>query len=65
MMSNVLIHSEISNKECIIIVNKKWKYRRLKNDIRMMKNQRSDAEKNKLNKRIEISKIIRQNNENP
>ena len=30
----------------------------------MMKNQRSDAEENKLNKRTEISKIIRQNNEN-
>ena len=59
MMSNVLIHSEISNKECTTIVNKKWKYRRLKNDIRMMKNQRSDAEE-----RTEISKIIRQNNEN-
>ena len=64
MMSNVLIHSEISNKECTTIVNKKWKYRRLKNDIRMMKNQRSDAEENKLNERTEISKIIWQNNEN-
>ena len=30
----------------------------------MMKNQRSDAEENKLNERTEISKIIRQNNEN-
>ena len=65
MMSKVLIDSEISHKEYATIINEEEKYRRLKEDTRMMKSQRNDAEKDKLikeSKRIGINKIIWQNN---
>ena len=65
MMSKVLIDSEISHKEYATIINEEEKYRRLKEDTRMMKSQRNDAEKDKLireGKRIGINKIIWQNN---
>ena len=65
MISKVLIDSEISHKEYATIINEEEKYRRLKEDTRMMKSQRNDAEKDKLikeGKRIGINKIIWQNN---
>ena len=65
MMSKVLIDSEISHKEYATIINEEEKYRRLKEDTRMVKSQRNDAEKDKLikeSKRIGINKIIWQNN---
>ena len=65
MMSKVLIDSEISHKEYATIINEEEKYRRLKEDTRMMKSQRNDGEKDKLikeSKRIGINKIIWQNN---
>ena len=46
---------------------KKRYYRRLKEDIRIMKSQRSNSEKDKLiedGKRIRMNKIIRQDNGN-
>ena len=48
-------------------INKEEKYRRLKEDIKMIKSQISYAEKNKLIKeckRIGINEVIRQNNKN-
>lgn len=48
-------------------INKEEKYRRLKEDIKMIKSQISYAEKNKLikeGKRIGINEVIRQNNKN-
>ena len=49
-------------------INEEEKCRRLKEDIKMMKSQKCDAEKDKLieeDKLIGISKIIRLNDENP
>ena len=42
-MSQVLIGFEVSQEEYATIINEEEKYRRLKEDIRMMKSQRSDA----------------------
>ena len=51
IISQALIDSEISQKEYITIINEVKKWRRHKEGIRMMKNQRSDTEKDKLNRR--------------
>ena len=67
MISKALLDSEISHEEYTTIINEEEKYRSLKEDIRMMKSQRSNVEKDKLfkkGKRIGIGKIIRQNNGN-
>ena len=67
LIHQALIHSNISHEECTTIISEEEKYRRMKEDVRMTKSQRSDAEKNELNeesKKIKINKIIRQNNEN-
>ena len=67
MISKALLDSEISHEEYTTIINEEEKYRRLKEDIRMMKSQRSNVEKDKLfkkGKRIGIGKIIRKNNGN-
>ena len=45
MISKALIDSDISHEEYTTIINEEKKYRRLKEDIRMMKSQRSDPEK--------------------
>ena len=58
IISKSFIDSEISHEELTTIVNEEEKHRRLKEDIRMMKSQRSDAEKGKLigeSKTIEIN----------
>ena len=44
-VSKALINNEISHEDFTTIINKKAKYRELKESIRMMKSQRSDAEK--------------------
>lgn len=44
-ISNALIDSEINHEEYTTVINEEEKYRRLKEDIRMMKSQRKDAEK--------------------
>ena len=48
MISQALIDFEISHENYTFFISEKKKYRRLKESIRMMKNQRSDAEKVKL-----------------
>ena len=48
MISRALIDFEISRENYTFFISEEKKYRRLKESIRMMKNQRSDAEKVKL-----------------
>ena len=48
MISQALIDFEISHENYAFFISEEKKYRRLKESIRMMKNQRSDAEKIKL-----------------
>ena len=48
MISQALIDFEISHENYTFFISEKKKYRRLKESIRMMKNERSDAEKVKL-----------------
>ena len=48
MISQALIDFEISRENYTFFISEEKKYRRLKESIRMMKNQRIDAEKVKL-----------------
>lgn len=62
-----LICLETSHEKYKTIINEEEKYGILKEDIRLMKSQRSNAKKmhwRKKVKKIKISEIIRQNNEN-
>ena len=43
--SEALINNEISYEDFMTIINEEKKYRKLKESIRMINNQRSDAEK--------------------
>ena len=55
-----LINSEINPKDFMTIINEEKKYRKLKENIRMMNSQRSDTEKNNLiekGKKIGINKV--------
>ena len=64
MISKVLIDSLFSHKQYATIINRE-KYRARKEDIRMIKSQRSDVEKEKSIEEginIGIIKIIGQNN---
>ena len=59
-----LINNEISHEDFTTIINEEKNNRELKENIRMMKSQRSDTEKNDLieeGKRKGIDEIIRQN----
>ena len=47
-ISETLINNEISHEDFLTIINEGKKYRKLKENIRMMINQRSDTEKIKL-----------------
>ena len=63
-ISKVLIGNSISQEDFITIINEKIINRALIESIRMMKIQRSGIEINKLikdDKRIDIDRIIRQN----
>ena len=65
IISEAFIDSEISNEEYTTIINEQENYRRLKEDIRIIRSQRSDTEKRKLTiegKINRINKITRQNN---
>ena len=69
LISQALIDLEISNKEFKTIVDKKEKYEKMKENIRMIKSQKVDElKKDELNEqegeKIETNKIIRENNEN-
>ena len=44
-ISKALINNEISHEDFMTIINEERKYRELKESIRMMNSQRSDAEK--------------------
>ena len=43
MISNALIDSEVGHEDYTTIINEEEKYRRLKEDLRMMTSQRSNA----------------------
>ena len=63
-ISEALINNEISHEDFMTILNEEKKYRELKESIRMMNSQRSDAEKNDLieeGKTIYINKVIKLN----
>ena len=63
-ISEALINNEISHEDFMTFINEEKKYRELKESIRMMNSQRSDAEKIKLieeGKKIGINKVIKPN----
>ena len=63
-ISEALINNEISHEDFMTILNEEKKYRELKESIRMMNSQRSDAEKINLikeGKKICLSNIIKRN----
>ena len=47
-ISEALINNEVSHEDFLIIINEEKKYWELKENIRMMNSQISDAEKNDL-----------------
>ena len=60
-ISKSLINNEIEHEDFVTIIDEEKKYRELKESIRMMNSQRSDAEKNNLieeGKKIGINKVI-------
>ena len=63
-ISEALINNEISHDDFMTIINEEKKYRELKESIRMMNSQRSDAEKVNLieeGKKIGINEVIKRN----
>ena len=63
-ISEALINNEISHEDFMLILNEQTKYRELKESIRMMNSQRSDAEKVSLieeGKKIGINEVIKRN----
>ena len=63
-ISKALMDNEISHEGFMTILNEEKKYRKLKENIRIMNSQRSDAEKVSLieeDKKIGISEVIRHN----
>ena len=63
-ISEALIINKISHEDFLTILNEEKKYRELKESIRMMNSQRSDAEKVSLieeGKKIGINEVIKRN----
>ena len=63
-VSEALINSEINHEGFMVIINEEKNYRELKESIRMMNNQRSDAEKINLikeGKKISINEVSKRN----
>ena len=63
-ISEALINNEVSHEDLMTIINEEKKYRELKESIRMMNSQRSDAEKVSLieeGKKIDINEVIKRN----
>ena len=63
-ISKALIDNEISHEDFMTIYNEEKKYRELKESIRMMNSQRSDAEKVSFieeGKKIRINEVIKRN----
>ena len=65
LISQALIDLKISHEEYKTIINEEENYRRLKENIRMMKSEKIDAEKDQLNEekggKSETNKINREN----
>ena len=63
-ISEALINNEISHEDFMTIINEEKKYRELKESIRMINSQGSDAEKINLieeGKKIGIDEVIKRN----
>ena len=63
-ISEALISNEIKHENSTTIIDEEKKYRELKERIRMMNSQRSDAEEINLikeGKKISINKVIKRN----
>ena len=63
-LSEALINNEISHEDYMTIINEETKYRELKESIRMMNSQKSDAEKINLIeevKKVGIIELIKRN----
>ena len=63
-ISEALLNNKISHEDFTAILNEQKKYRELKESIRMMNSQRSDAEKISLTeegKKIGINEVIKHN----
>ena len=63
-ISKALVDNEIKHEDFTTIIDEEKKYRELKESIRMMNSQRSDAERINLieeGKKIGINKVIKQN----
>ena len=63
-ISEAQINNEISHEDFMTILNEEKKFRELKESIRMMNSQRSDAEKVSLieeGKKIGINEVIKRN----
>ena len=63
-LSEALINNEISHEDYMTIINEETKYRELKESIRMMNSQKSDAEKINLTeevKKVGIIELIKRN----
>ena len=63
-ISKALMDNEISHEDFETIINEEKKYRELKESIRLMNSERSDAEKFNLmekGKKIGINEVIRHN----
>ena len=63
-ISEALINNEINHEDFLTIINEDKKYRELKESIRMMNSQKSDAEKNNLSeegKETDINEVIKHN----
>ena len=60
----MVLHFQFSNEDFMTVLNEEKKYRELKENIRMMNSQRSDAEKISLieeGKKIGINEVIKRN----
>ena len=68
LTSRALIGYDISHEEYQVIINEEEKYRKMKEDIRMMKSEKIDAEKVEINeekgRKVETNKNNRENNGN-
>ena len=68
LTSRALIGYDISHEEYQVIINEEEKYRKMKEDIRMMKSEKIDAEKVEKNeekgRKVETNKNNRENNGN-
>ena len=63
-ISEALINNEVKHEDSTAIIDEEKKYRELKESIRMMNSQRSDAEKINLieeGKKIGINEVIKRN----